>query len=260
MVRADVTATLEALIFYGFVGLLLLLRFDARRFGAADHDDEDANGWRDWLRRLSWYVVALALLYLVYRIHPLRLSVLHLQAGSDLGQVVLSGVELAVVGSLLALAYAWLRFRAVRLPPAGRYPAGLLTVVGTALVDEALFRGVILGLLLVNDWPIELAVGFQAVLYVIATGLANRQRPLGIVLILLLLSVLAGGVTIATSGIGAAFVGHALTRLTLFLLTGRAGQFRDVRSELDEAVDASEVTPEGWEVVPDHDQAGGYWP
>ena len=28
--------TLTALIFYGFVALLVLLRFDAKRFGAAD--------------------------------------------------------------------------------------------------------------------------------------------------------------------------------------------------------------------------------
>ena len=44
--------TLTALIFYGFVALLILLRFDAKRFGAADWDDEDANDWRAWARRL----------------------------------------------------------------------------------------------------------------------------------------------------------------------------------------------------------------
>jgi len=27
----------------------------------------------------------------------------------------------------------------------------------------------------------------------------------------------------------------------------------------EEAVDASDRTPEGWEIVPDHDQTGGYW-
>src|SRR4029079_16870886 len=49
-----VTDTLTALIFYGFVALLVLLRFDAKRFGAADYDDEDANDWRGRARPPSW--------------------------------------------------------------------------------------------------------------------------------------------------------------------------------------------------------------
>jgi hypothetical protein len=254
-----VADTLQALIFYGFVGLLVLLRFDARRFGAADHDDEDANSWRDWIRRLTWYAFALALLAVIYVMHPLPLSVLHLQAGARLWESVFVGFALAAIGALLAVSYAWVRYRDLRLPPLERYPAGLVTAIGTAFVDEATFRGVLMGLLLMFGWPNYLAVGFQAVLYVMATGLASRQRPLGISLIVLLMAVLGGGVSIATGGSGAAFVGHALTRMALFVATGRAGQLRDVETELDQAVDASELTPEGWEIVPDHDQTGGYW-
>ena len=78
--------TLQALIFYGFVALLLLLRFDAKRFGAADWDDEDANGWRAWARRLSWYAFALGLVLVIYLMHPLPLSVLRLQAGTRLAR------------------------------------------------------------------------------------------------------------------------------------------------------------------------------
>jgi hypothetical protein len=33
---------------------------------------------------------------------------------------------------------------------------------------------------------------------------------------------------------------------------------RDVTTEFDEALEASEMKPEGWEIVPDHDQGGGY--
>ena len=65
--------------------------------------------------------------------------------------------------------------------------------------------------------------------------------------------------TIATGGIGAAVLGAALTRLALFLVTGHAGQMRDVETVEDEALDAADLTPEGWEIVPDHDQTGGYW-
>lgn len=250
---------LQALIFYGFVGLLILLRFDAQRFGAAEYDDEEATGWRDWALRLTWYAFAFALLAVIYWMHPLPLSVLRLQVGTDFGRSFLVGFALAAIGSLLAVSYAWLRFRDVRLPPARRYPAGLLTSVATAFVDEAVFRGVVLGLLLVANWPADLAIGFQAVLYVMATRLAGRGRSLGMVLIFLLIGLAGGWVTVATGGIGAAFVGHALTRFALFTVTGHAGQLRDVSDELEQAVDASDLTPEGWEVVPDRDQTPGYW-
>jgi len=251
--------SLQALIFYGFVGLLFLLRLDAQRFGAAEFDDEEATSWRDWLRRLTWYGFALLLLAIIYLMHPLHLSVLRLQAGTDLGLSLAVGFALAAIGALLAVTYAWVRYRDLRLPSAERYPAGLLTSVGTALVDEATFRGVLLGLLLAAQWPADLAIGFQAVLYVIATRLASRDRPLGIVLIFLLVGLVGGWVTVATGGIGAAFLGHALTRLAIFAVTGHAGQLRDVTTDEEEAVDASDLTPEGWEIVPDHDQTGGYW-
>lgn len=251
--------TLTALIFYGFVALLILLRFDSKRFGAADYDDEDANDWRSWLRRLSWYGFATALIVVIYLMYPLPLSVLHLQAGARLLETIIVGLALGSIGAFMAVAYAWIRYRDLRLPAGSRYPAGLLTVIGTAFVDEAAFRGILLGLLVWWGWPTPLAIGFQAVLYVIATGIARRQKPLGIGAIYLFMALLAGGVTLATGGIGAAFLGAALTRLALFLATGHAGQMRDVETAEDEAIDASDRTPEGWEIVPDHDQTGGYW-
>jgi CAAX prenyl protease-like protein len=254
-----VTDTLQALIFYGFVALLILLRFDAKRFGAADYDDEDANDWRSWLRRLSWYGFALALIAVIYVMAPWPLSVLRLQAGPSLIETIVVGLALGSIGAFMAVFYAWVRYRDFRLPAGSRYPAGLVTVIGTAFVDEAAFRGILLGLLLWWGWPNALAIGLQAVLYVIAMGIARRQRPIGITAIFVVMALLAGGVTIATGGIGAAFLGAALTRLALFLVTGHAGQMRDVDTVEDEALDAADLTPEGWEIVPDHDQTGGYW-
>jgi hypothetical protein len=252
--------TLTALIFYGFVALLVLLRFDARRFGAADWDDEDANDWRSWVRRLSWYGFAIALIVVIYLMHPLPLSVLRLQAGTSLLETIVVGLALGAIGAFMAVAYAWIRYRDLKLPSGHRYPAGLMTSIGTAFVDEATFRGILLGLLLSQwNWPNPLAIGLQAVVYVIATGVARRQRPLGITSIFLVMALLSGGVTIATGGIGAAFLGAALTRLAFFLSTGHAGQMRDIETPEEEALDASDLTPEGWEIVPDHDQTGGYW-
>src|SRR5688500_3430180 len=165
---------IEGLILLAVVGLLILLRFDARRFGAAEYDDEEAvGGWRTWLRRLSWYAFGLLLILVVYFLYPQPLSVLHLQTGEPRQTALLYGLALGAAGGVFACVYAWWRFRDLRLPPARRYPAGLLNSVATAFVDEAAFRGILLGLLLASNWPVEHSIAFQAVLYALATRLAG---------------------------------------------------------------------------------------
>ena len=251
---------LEGLIFLAVVGLLILLRFDARRFGAAEWDDEEApGGWQTWLRRLSWYVFGFLLILVVYFVYPEPLTVLHLQVGTNRNTALALGLTVGGLGSLYAFAYGWWRFGELRLPPARRYPAGLLNALGTAIIDEATFRGIILGLLIAFHWPAELAVLFQAVLYVLATRLAGRNRPIGLLVLSLLIGVAGGFVTIATGGIGAALLAHALTRFAVFIATGHAGSIRaavaDAEAE-EEFEETSPHTPRGWEVVVDQDPSG----
>lgn len=242
---------LRDLIFYAFAGMLVFLRFDARRFSAAEHDDEDGpGGWRLWLWRLSWYGLGLLLVVVVYNIHPLPLSVLHLQLGTDTSQSLLAGLALGAIGTLVVIGYAYLRFGRLRYPPPERYPAGLLNSLGTAIVDEAAFRGVLLGLLVAAQWPAEYAIAFQAVLYALATRLSRPGMPLAMLLMALGIAVVGGWLTLETGGIGAALLGHALARLTLFTVTGHAG----VRLEPDEEDFRDEIEeqlPEGLEVVGD---------
>ena len=249
--------TLQTLVVFAFVGLLLLLRLDAQRFGAAEYDDEEApGGWRTWLRRLSWYAFGILLVVLIYRLHPLPISVLHLQMGAERGETLLAGLALAAVGTLVAVGYALWHFGALRLPPARRYPAGLLNSVATAFIDEAAFRGIALGLLLVAEWPVELAIGFQAVIYALATRLGARGRPLGPLLLSLGVGLVGGWVTLETAGIGASFLGHAVTRMALFVTTGHAGQLQSASDE-EPIDDPVELTPEGWEIVSDRDPGMG---
>jgi membrane protease YdiL (CAAX protease family) len=252
-----VSDVLQTLIVYAFVGLLLLLRLDAQRFGAAEWDDEEApGGWRTWVRRLSWYFFGVLLIVLIYRLHPLPISVLHLQMGTDRGETILIGLALAAVGTLVAFAYAFLRLGGLRLPPGRRYPAALVNSIGTAFIDEAAFRGILLGLLVAADWPAEFAIGTQAVIYALATRLGARGRPIGPLLLALGIGVVAGWATLATGGIGAAILGHAVTRLAVFAGTGHAGQL-DSASDEEPVDDAAGSTPDGWEIVPDHDPGMG---
>lgn len=243
--------TLQALILLAFVGLLLLLRLDTRRFGAAEHDDETApDRLAIWLRRLSWYVFGIILVLLVYRLHDLPISVLRLQMGSDPMQALLAGLALGALGTLIAFGYVWWRYSELRLPPPRHYPVGILNAVGTAFIDEAAFRGIVLGLLIAADVPVDLAIASQAVLYGLVTRLAARDRPLGMLALSLVIGLVAGWLTVQTGGIGAAFLGHALTKLALFVASGHAGR---LRSPIEEAPlpDADELTPDGWEIVSD---------
>ncbi len=245
---------LETLMILAMVGLLVLLRFDAARFGAADFDDEESpGGVRTWLGRASWYVFAILLIAAIYFVYPAPLTELHLQMGEPRSMVFLFGVGLALVGMLYAAAYAWWRFGEVSLPPAHRYPRGVVSSLATAFIDEATWRGIVLGLLLISNWPVEYAIAFQAVLYALATRLGSPGRPRSLLFLALGIGLVGGWVTLETNGIGAILLAHVVTRLAIFVATGHAGQVTP-SAAFDEQVveEASRFGPQGWEVVGDN--------
>lgn len=245
------TLTLENLIILAIVGLLVLLRFDAARFGAADYDDEESpGGLRNRLSRVSWYLFGIALIAVVYFLYPQPLDVLHLQMGEPRGEVVLYGIGLALVGMVYAAAYAWWRYDDFRFPPLHRYPAGIINALATAFIDEATWRGIVLGLLLQANWPVWYAIGFQAVLYVLATRLGSVGRPRSLLLLSLGIGVAGGWLTVVTGGIGAILLAHAVTRFAVFVVTGHAGQVTPSAAyDEDVAEEDSRIAPPGWEVV-----------
>jgi Type II CAAX prenyl endopeptidase Rce1-like len=253
--------TLKYLVFIAFVGLLLLLRFDAARFGVAEYDDEShSGGWRGWLRRLTWYAMGIALVLLIYRLYPQPISQLHLDLGDDRQQALIYGLAFGAAGTLVAFVFAWLRYRRFRLPPARQYLGALVNSVGTAFIDEALFRGIIMGLLLAAGWPPALAIAFESVLYGLATRLGAPGRSRFMLLASITIGVVSGWLTILTGGIGAAVLGHSITRFAVFLATGHAGQVRAPGWEPEEEAGYA-LPPRGWEFVGedgDDPAAGGY--
>ena len=253
--------TLKYMIFLAFVLLLLLLRMDARRFGTAEYDDEsEGSGWRGWLRRLTWYALAIGLIFVVYRLYGQPITQLHLDLGPDREQSLLLGLVFGALGTLVAFAFAWFRYRRLRLPQARHYLGGGLNAVATAFIDEALFRGIVMGLLLASNWPMELAIAFQAILYGLATRLGAPGRSRVMLFISIGVGVAAGWLVLQTGGIGAAILGHAVTRFAIFLATGHAGQVRPAGWEPEEEA-AYGLPPSGWEFAGDEDDGmAGYGP
>ena len=84
---------------------------------------------------------------------------------------------------------------------------------------------------------------------------AEWFRPPRVVLTLII-GLTSGYATIQTGGIGAAFLGHAITRFATFVATGHfglpAGRGREI-----EDIERKRRMPEGWATVGAHHDPGG---
>jgi membrane protease YdiL (CAAX protease family) len=234
---------IRILVAGGFFMLLLLLRLEASRFGAAEYDEPGRK--RDPLTRIAWYAIGLALLAAIYYIHPAPHDVLTLVAGHRT-EVAIYAVILAVPGLLQAAGFAWLRYGYFRLPPAQAYPGAALNSVATAVIDEATFRGVLLGALLATGLPEGGCVLAATVVYVLATRLAAPGHHWYSLLLAGAMGLAFGWATVASGGIGAAIIGHAVTSFAVFVFTGHAGQVPLAGRE-PEDLERRTSWPEGWQ-------------
>ena len=224
--------TLRALVALGFAMLLILLRLDAPRFGTAEYDEPDDFGRTpSLLARLAWYVIGLVLIVAIGLVLP-GTSDLYLSVG-DRTAAVLMGLGAGAVGIAQAIGLGLFRFGGLRPPPARAYPGAILNAMGTAVLDEATFRGILLGALVAIGVDPLLAVIVQAILYVLATRVGRTGGDLYLLLLDLGIGLVGGWLTVVTGGIGAAIVAHAITRLALFVVTGHAGSAGH-RGELSE--------------------------
>ena len=239
------------LVSLGLGLLLVILRFDAERFGAAEYD-ELVDGVRPPLRRrLAWYLVGIGLILAIMFIAPDPESDFHLTLG-DRVQAIALGFAYGVVGTLQALAYAMVRYRRIRFPDVGSYPTSLIN----AGLDGVHRRG-------------DLPRRRPRLPAPDRDGAVDRHRrpdpPVhpgdadgraGRVPYMLFLSLgigLVGGwLTVATGAIGAAFIGHTITRFSVFLVTGHAGQVAARGTEEEEQL-RRRLIPEGWRIIGSRD-------
>jgi hypothetical protein len=159
--------------------------------------------------------------------------------------VVVYGAILALPGLLQAVAFAWLRYGYLRLPPARAYPGAAANSIATAVIDEAAFRGVLLGVLLALGLPDGGAILMAAVVYVLATRLAAPGHDPYPLALAGAMGLAFGWATLASGGIGAAIVGHAVTSFAVFVCTGHAGQVPP-RGFEPEDLELRAGLPEGW--------------
>lgn len=238
--------SLRVLVGLGLTLLLVMLRLEAERFGAAEYDEPVRGRRPSILKRLAWYILGVGGVLALLFVHPRAEFDLYLQVGDRSGIFVALVIGGIGVGQAVALAY--LHYRRLRFPSVASYPGALANEILTAFIDEAVFRGAVLGYLLVVSPDANLAILGQAVIYVLATRLGAPGRDKYMFVLALLIGLVGGWATLLTGGIGAAFLGHAITRVAVFLTTGHAGQPPARGTEVEE-VEKRRRMPDGWRVV-----------
>jgi membrane protease YdiL (CAAX protease family) len=248
----DIPDQMLVLMALGLTGLLVLLRLDAERFNAAEYDDADRWGNPPSIRRrLAWYALGIGGILVVLELHPDPAGELFLGLGDRLGAVIL-GLTYGAIGTAIALSIAYYRYQYLRFPPVRSYPGALVNAIATAFIDEAVFRGLVFGFLILAGIDPTLANVVQALLYGLATRLGAKGRPWYMLVTALVIGLAGGWLTGVTGGIGAAFLGHAITRFAIFLTTGHAGLPKAKGTE-EEEVEHRQATPEGWRVLGPHE-------
>ncbi len=238
--------SLRVLIGLGLTLLLVMLRVEAERFGAAEYDEPIRGRKASIFRRLAWYILGVGGVLALLFAHPRPEFDLFLQVGDRSGifiAFIIGGIGL---GQALVLAY--LHYRRLRFPNIGAYPGALANEILTAFIDEAVFRGAVLGYFLLASGDSNLAILGQAVVYVLATRLGAPGRDKYMFVLALLIGLVGGWATLLTGGIGASFLGHAITRVAVFLTTGHAGQPPARGTEVED-VEKRRRMPDGWSVV-----------
>lgn len=245
---------LRILVGLGLTLLLVMLRVEAQRFGAAEYDEPVRGRRPSVLRRVAWYILGVGGVLALLLAHPSPEFSLHLYVGDRSG--ILLALLFAGLGVGQAVGIAWYHYRRLRLPDVASYPGALANEILTAFIDEAVFRGAVLGYFL---WALaatnvppgtaaNLAILGQAVMYVLATRLGAPGRDRYMFVLALAIGLIGGWATLLTGGIGASFLGHAITRVAVFLTTGHAGQPPARGTEVED-VERRRRTPEGWRAV-----------
>ena len=246
--------TLQRFVAAGLALLLVMLRFEAERFSAAEYDEAKDGRPPSFRRRIAWYGIGFALITGILFIHPAAREEFMLGAGEDRVKTIVFGFLYGAVGVAVAVGVALYRYHRLRFPDVWSYPGALVNAVSTALIDEVTFRGALFGLLLATNLNPTVANVIQALVYALATRLGAPGRNRYMLIMALAVGLAGGWVTAVTGGIAAAFLGHSITRFAVFVTTGHAGQFLP-RGREEEEIEKKRRPPDGWRVIGPREQA-----
>src|SRR6185503_7848671 len=180
--RLVMEADLRVLVALGLTLLLVMLRLEAVHFGTAEYDEPVRGRRPSIVRRLIWYVLGVGGVAALLFIHPTAQHSLFLQVGDRSGIIIALIIGGLGIGQAVGLAY--LHYRRLRFPDVASYPGAVVNEIITAFVDEAVFRGAVLGYFLwalaSTDAPAgtqaSLAILGQSVVYALATRLGAPGR------------------------------------------------------------------------------------
>jgi hypothetical protein len=244
----DIPDPLRHLIVIGLALLLVMLRLDAEQFGAAEYDEATRDGHLpSFKRRMAWYILGVGLVLAILFVHPSPQRDLFLGSGNRVATL-FGGLAYGIVGAGQAVAFAWLRYRALRLPDVASYPGAVVNALATAFIDEAAYRGALYGIFLGAGIEQGTANLLQALLYALSTRLGAPGRDRYMLVLALVIGLAGGWLTSATGGIAAAFLGHAVTRFSVFLCTGHAGQVAPRGAERED-IERRRRPPDGWRII-----------
>ena len=111
---------LRVLVALGLTLLLVMLRVEAARFGAAEYDEPVRGRRPSALRRIAWYIVGVGGVLGLLVVHPTPEFSLHLQVGDPSG--ILIALLLGGLGVGQAIGLAWYHYRPPALSRRRRIP------------------------------------------------------------------------------------------------------------------------------------------
>ena len=232
-----------------------MLRLDAERFGTAEYYEATRDGERPRIRRrLAWYGLGFALAIAILFIHPSPQTDLFLGSGDRLTAVI-GGIAYGLIGILVAVSFASYRYHRIRFPDAWSYPGRAAQLDGDRVhrrggVPRRAVRPAAGGRRQPDARQLHPGDHLHA-------GHAARARPgrdRYLLVLTLGMGLLGGWLTVATGGIAAAFLGHAITRFAVFLCTGHTGQTKPRGREVEE-IEKRRRPPEGWRVIGSRESA-----
>ena len=251
----DFVVLARSLISVGLALLLVMLRLDAERFGTAEYYEATRDGEQPRIRRrLAWYGLGFALA-VGDPVHP---SVAADRPLPRLGRPAHRGPGRDRLRPARDPRGGRVRVRTATTGSASRTPGRTRARCSTPRPPRSSTRSRSAARCSACCWsaastrPSRTSPRRSSTRWRPGSGRPGATATCS--LLTLGMGLLGGWLTVATGGIAAAFLGHAITRFAVFLCTGHTGQTKPRGREVEE-IEKRRRPPEGWRVIGSRESA-----